>query len=195
MSLVLDTAPAAVVTKAEAKRHLRIFHDTDDDYIEGLVSAATYHLDGPDGALGRCLGSQKWIWTIDGFPSGNCPLSIPMPPTVSVDAVAYDNTVNVEAAYTGFRVLHPGATTGTYLLPAIDGEYPDTNGEPGCVRVTLTAGYDPLPTTIKHAILLLVSHWFEHREAAVDSGAKFGLLELPFGVRTLLSYHVFRHHT
>ena len=193
MSLVLDTAPAVIVTKAEAKKHLRIFHDDEDEYIESLVSAATYHIDGPDGVIGRCLGEQVWVWTIDGIPS--CPLHIPMPPTISVDAIVYDNVSNVETPYTGFRVLHLDATTGAYILPAIDGVHPTTNGEPGCVRIEFTAGFDPLPASIKHAVLLLVSHWYEHREAAVDTGAKFGLLELPFGVRALLAQHVFRHPT
>ena len=193
MSLVLTAPPAVIVTTAEAKTHLRIFHDDEDDYIDSLVSAATHHIDGPDGAIGRCLGSQTWVWTIDGFQS--CGLHVPMPPTISIGSVKYDNTLNVETTYTGFRTLHLAATTGTTILPAIDGTFPDTNGEPGCVRVTFTAGFETLPATIKQAILLLVSHWYEHREAAVDTGAKFGLLELPFGVQRLLAYHVFRHPT
>ncbi len=195
MSLVIETAPSAIVTTPEAKKHLRIFHSDDDDYIAALVSAATYHIDGPDGILGRCVGEQTWVWTLDGFPSGTCGINIPMPPTISVDDIEYDNALNVATAYTGFRVLRVGATTGAFVLPAINGEYPDTNGEPGSVRVTFTAGFDPVPSTIKHAILLLVSHWYEHREAAVDTGAKFGLLDLPFGVRALLVQHIFRHPT
>ena len=195
MSLVLDTPPSAIISAAEARRHLRILHTRDDTYIDSLIAAATYHVDGPDGALGRCLGEQTWVWTIDGFPAANGCLHIPMPPTVSVDSIVYDNTSNAETAYTGFRELHAGSTTGAYVLPAIDGEYPETNGEPGCVRVTFTAGFETLPATIRHAILLLVSHWNEHREAAVDTGAKFGLLDLPFGVQRLLSPHVFRHPT
>lgn len=195
MSLVLETPPSAIITAAEAKSHLRIRHDRDDTYINSLIAAATYHVDGPDGALGRCLGEQTWVWTIDGFPCDNGRLRIPMPPTISIDEIVYDNTSNVETAYTGFRALHAASTSGAYVLPAIDGEYPETNGEPGCVRVTFTAGFDPLPADIKHAILLLVSHWNEHREAAVDTGAKFGLLDLPFGVQALLAKHVFRHPT
>ena len=193
MSLVLQTPPDAIVTTAEAKKHLRILHDDDDAYIASLVSAATYHADGPDGILGRCLGQQSWLLTLDEFPCG--PLHIPLPPTETVDSIKYDNAANVETTYAGFRTLHLSATTGSYVLPAIGEDYPLTNGEPGCVRVEFTAGYETVPDSIKHGILLLVSHWFEHREAAVDTGAKFGLLELPFGVRALFAQHVFRHPT
>lgn len=194
MSLVIETAPSAILSTADVKKHLRILHDDEDGYIDSLIAAATYHLDGPDGVLGRCIGEQTWVWTIDRFPCGR--MHIPMPPTVSVGAIEYDNPANIAAPYTGFRTLHAGAETGAFVLPAIDGEYPETNGEAGCVRVTFTAGYSgSVPATILWAARLLISHWYEHREAAVDTGAKFGLLELPFGVRALLAQHVFRHPT
>lgn len=191
MSLVVTVPPAAFISAAEAKAALRIYHDDDDAFIDTLIAAATYHLDGDDGVLGRALASQTLVLTLDGFPCDR--LHIPVSPTISVTSITYDNAAGVSTPLVGFRTMHAAAQTGTYLLPALNGAWPDTNGEPGAVRVTFVAGHSTVPPTIRHAILLLVGHWYEHREAALDTGAKFGLLELPLGVQRLLAQHVFRH--
>lgn len=44
---------------------------------------------------------------------------------------------------------------------------------------------DPVPATIRQAILMLAAHWYENREAALP-GAPFAV---PFGVHDLLQSH------
>lgn len=58
MGAVVITPPQPIVSRDEAKRHLRVEHSGDDAYIDGLVAVATGWLDGPDGWLGRALGEQ-----------------------------------------------------------------------------------------------------------------------------------------
>ncbi|OLS51863.1 head-tail connector protein [Rhodovulum sulfidophilum] len=58
---VLVTPPSApVVSLEDAKMHLRIDHADQDAMIEGLVLAATAHLDGWRGVLGRAIMPQVW---------------------------------------------------------------------------------------------------------------------------------------
>jgi uncharacterized phiE125 gp8 family phage protein len=72
---VLVTPPvAAPVSLAEAKAHLRVDFDDEDALISGLIDAATQHLDGWSGVLGRALMPQTWEMSLDRFPAGaiNC---------------------------------------------------------------------------------------------------------------------------
>lgn len=58
MRVVVVTSPVPFITADQAKRHLRVEGDDENEYIEGLIAVATAWIDGPDGWLGRALGSQ-----------------------------------------------------------------------------------------------------------------------------------------
>ena len=60
MLRLVTAATEPILTLEEAKLHLRVDHDDDDDLIEALVAAVTARLDGRDGILGRCLRAQTW---------------------------------------------------------------------------------------------------------------------------------------
>ena len=201
MHLRLITAPTdTILTTAEAKAHLRIYHSDEDGYIDAIVAGVTANIDGAEGWMGRCWESQQWELTIDRFPKNNeyglVAIDVPLPPLISVDEILYDDGdgVEQELAVASVRVIGEGSTGGAYILPIVDAEWPETQDEPASVRIKFTAGYaNGTPESVKWAVRLMVSHFFEHREAAVDTGAKFGLLELPFGVVTLLMPHRYWH--
>jgi len=72
---IRTTPPATLpVSLTEAKLHLRVDHDDEDLLIEGLIGAATDHLDGWTGILGRCLEEQEWRQDFDGFENFRLPL-------------------------------------------------------------------------------------------------------------------------
>lgn len=56
------------VSLEEAKAHLRVDFGDDDLYVAGLIEAATAHLDGWSGILGRALVTQTWRQDLCGFP-------------------------------------------------------------------------------------------------------------------------------
>ncbi len=66
--------------------------------------------------------------------------------------------------------------------------WPQSQWRPEAVTIRYTAGYAPgadLPEPFKTAIKLLVYHYYNHREAIVES---FGTLhELPMGVQAVLA--------
>ena len=45
---------------------------------------------------------------------------------------------------------------------------------------------DPIPATIKQAVLMLSAHWYEVREATLTGGSSY---VVPFGVHDLLQAH------
>ena len=58
MTYALVAAPAAMpVTLADAKAHLRVTSDAEDDMITGLIAAATHYLERD---TGQALIDQQW---------------------------------------------------------------------------------------------------------------------------------------
>lgn len=182
MGLRLVTpATADIVTLAEAKSHLHVLFDDDDVYIQSLCDAARDWLTGETAWLGCSVVSQVWELTRESFPSGK--IVIPRPPLITVDGVFYtpaDGGAEVEIA--DFRTI--GATTAYngYILPAKNSAWPETDNEPGSVRIAFTAGFASVPPAIRHAAMLLVGHWYENREASSESKME----GLPMAVDALL---------
>src|SRR5678809_194962 len=97
MALELITPPEETpVTLEEAKAHLRIDHDDDDVYVQGLIDAATGMVDGRYGSLGRALEPQTWELVLDRFPCWPYHICIPLPPLLSVDSITYTDGDDVE---------------------------------------------------------------------------------------------------
>lgn len=176
----MTPASATIVSTAEAKAHLRVFHEDDDAYIDGLVAAAQDWISGEKNWLGRAVVEQGWELTLCAFPVGR--VDLPKPPLKSVDGVFYTPANGVEVSLVGFRVLDVGVADGGYILPAISAAWPTTNGQPGSVRIAFKAGFATVPPSVKHAALLMIGHWYENREAA----SEVKITDLPMAVDALL---------
>lgn len=181
----LVTPPAEMpVSLAEAKAHLRKDDADEDGLIGGLIAAAVAHLDGSTGVLGRCLIEQTWRQDLDGWPCDGA-VRIPLLPVQSatVEYVVPDGTPI--ALPTDQFDLVTDARGGSLRRP--EGvTWPQIATRPDAVRVTFVAGYGDaaaVPQAIKHAILLLVGHWFENREAVQIGQAP---MELPLAVDALV---------
>lgn len=185
MALTLVTAAAApLVTPAEAKRHCRATDfDDDDAYLTALSEVVSDNIDGALGWVGRSIRQATWRLDLPCFPYWE--LMLPRPPLRSVTEVAYTDEDGASQTYATFRTFSAGATTEQgFILPAHDGEWPDTQDEtPNAVRVTFEAGYDAVPTAVKHAALLMIGHLYEHREDA----SEMNINEMPFASKALLA--------
>jgi len=182
---VRTVAPAsAVASTAEARAACQIDDEVTDHntLLDRLVSAATAHLDGWRGVLGRCIVTQTWRQDFDAWARV---LRLPFP-DCTVTELRYfedgDDTGTVVAA-TNYDGL--ADELGAYLRLRDDFDLPGDLAETRAVRVTFTAGFGATaPEDIKHAVLLLVAHWFANREA-VNLGNTG--TELPLGVAALIA--------
>lgn len=191
MRLVRTSAPAVEpVSLDEAKAHLRIDGTDEDALIASLISAAAARLDGRDGVLGRCLITQSWRLTLDGFAPE---IELPLPPVQSVDSIVYDAPDGSEQtlASESYRALGLGDAASARLRPTPGLGWPPVATASATVRITLTAGYGPqpadVPEPIRTAIKMHVGHLFEHRESVLIGSGFF--LETPQGVDDFLANH------
>lgn len=123
---------------------------------------------------------------LEKFPQKELFILVPMPPLREVISLEYydtndeNQTLTEDVDFAKITNVEPGVLS---LLSA--SIWPDTSTKrKDAVRITLSAGCDELPAPIKHAVLLLVAHFYENREAVTsDKGTP---KEVPFTVNTLL---------
>jgi len=191
-SLTRATPPAVEpVTLSEAKAHLRVDASDDDAYIATLITAAREWV---EQYIDRTLVHTQWVMRFDKFPdSGIEPVELPRPPVVfSGTATAVTVTFTQEAGPTStystaeYRVDRY-ATPGT-ILPIYGSTWTPHRQDDNAISVTWWAGYGAsgtsVPAAIRHAILMLIGHWYESRQAAVATGAV--PQDVPYGVTSLL---------
>lgn len=175
-------APAETpVSLAECKSHLRITASTEDDYIHDLLDAAVAFTDGM-GALGKAMVTQKWRQYFGPNP-GSVRLAI-LPVQAVTKIAYYDPDGNEQTAtLTDFDVFGNGQATS--VQPSAGKSWPTTQDRPDAIWIEYESGYGDaadVPTPLKHAIKMLVAHWYEHRENAVEAAQ----VAVPFGYDALI---------
>lgn len=164
MSFSLITPPAVEpLTLAAAKAHLNGPPDEDDALVSTLIKVARQAV---EQHTGRALINQTWRLTLDNF-SDEMELKAG---ASSVDQIQYQATDNAtQTLATSVYELRPG------FIPVIGRKYgqawPSVLSHPGSVTVEFVAGYgaaaDDVPEPIKHAMKMIISQLYEHREEVV----------------------------
>jgi uncharacterized phiE125 gp8 family phage protein len=149
----------------EAKAHLRVDHFDDDALITVLIEAATSHLDGWTGVLGRALVTQTWSQSFDAFSDR---LRLPMPAASVTSLTCINQAGTTITVAEGDYVLSADAL-GSFVEPTYDVEWPTPRDQSRAVTVTFTAGgaVADVPAALKAAILLMVGDLYSNREGVV----------------------------
>lgn len=175
------------VSLEEVKAHLRVDHDEEDDLLAAAIVAARSHV---ESATRRVLVAQTWRVHLDRWPRQRL-IRLPVAPLISVDEMRVRTgdgpTVVDDEDYAVDTASVPGR-----LFLSGDVPSPTTRG-PGAIEIDLTAGYGALassvPSPLRHAIRMLVAHWYEQRGAVADGhvGAT-----VPLGFAALIApYRIF----
>lgn len=158
MTPVLVTAPTdQPVSLADLKAHCRVDSNDEDGLIDMYASAAVAYLDGWSGVLGRCIMPQTWQISAT---AGD--VVLPMPDATSISA-AYE---------AGANDLTPTATPSGPCVTI-------TEGCDITFTCAMPAHFLPLA---KHAVMLLVGHWYSNREAVGAS-----MQETPMALDAILT--------
>ncbi|WP_424360246.1 head-tail connector protein [Methylocystis parvus] len=200
-SLVTKSA-TPIVSLAEAKRQTNTVDFNDDDILlTAIVDAVTALLDLENGVIGRPLLSQSWQFTapepspLAGNPymRGHTPRTgflLTRAPLQAVTKVEYlQNGAYVD--FTASAVTRQVTKEATLIRVADGTAWPRYDVDEAAWRITARLGYGDnaadIPAAIRQAALLLVSHFYQNREATTGFGSN--LQELPLGVAALLMPH------
>jgi uncharacterized phiE125 gp8 family phage protein len=180
--------PAAEqITRTEAKLHCHVDSTDEDAAFDRLIRLARQSA---QDYTGRTVARCTLETARDAFPFGRV-LSLPGGPVASVTSVTYldDDEVSQTLAASEY-VLDDYAMPERLVLDS-SSSWPTTADVPNAVRVRYLAGYSlpadnpqthPLPEPIRQAMLLLIGHLHENREASVERA----LAEIPLGYYSLL---------
>jgi uncharacterized phiE125 gp8 family phage protein len=173
---------AEPISLADAKLHLRLSETAEDALLARLITASREFC---ENITRRALATQIITAFLDDFPCRGY-FELPRPPLQSVTSVKYKDSAGVETTMTpaiGY-IVDAESNVGRVMLP-YGCTWPSFVPYPvNPIRVEYIAGYcaaNPIPESIKQAMLLLVGHWYTNREA---TGTATGQIEL--AVKALL---------
>ncbi|HET6390789.1 head-tail connector protein [Hyphomicrobium sp.] len=164
MSLVMTMPPAVEpVSVADAKAHMRIDGDDEDVLIASLLLTSRLHI---EVALSLALVTQKWKLTLDRWPRGR-DVELPLSPLRSIDEIRVKDAAGVASVVPAESYLvdiasRPPRLVWNNQVP------PSPQVRANGIEIEITAGFgasaESVPAPLKHAILMLTAHWYEHRD-------------------------------
>ncbi len=166
------------VSLDEAKDHLRVIGDDDDNYINSLLLAAT---EWAEKFQNRTFVTRERKMELDAFQTIICP---PYPPLISATIQYVDTNGTTQTLSSTYYRINTGSEPGR-ITEAYGYYWPITREVTGTVTITYTAGYGAkakVPDDVKAAIKLIVGHLYEHREAV----SEVTLNEVPMAAKSLL---------
>lgn len=206
MNLSLVTGPTLEpVTLGEAKAHCRISVPDDDALLAGYILAARQYVERQTEraiitqTFDLKLSSVFWNQGQGGWPvywDGACyqtGIEVPKAPLQSVTSINYVDTAGASQllASNQYQVTRTnGEGLNGLIVPAYGVVWPALRGMPDAVTVRFVAGYgglEQVPHGLRQAMLFLIAHWYENREAVISGTI---IADVPLAVDSLL--HQFR---
>lgn len=183
MALVMRTAPGCEpISVAEAKAYLRIDGSSEDILISSLILTSRLHI---EAALGLALISQGWRLVLDRWPRSGA-VKLPLRPMQDITEVRVLDADGIPKIVNANSYVVDTAGVPPRLIATVAG-WPKQGRAANGIEIDLTAGYGgeakDVPEPIRQALLMLVAHWYEHRDP-VEIGSD--AVAIPSGVSRLL---------
>jgi len=183
MTSYLVAGPAGEpVSLAQAKAFLKIDDDAEDALITTLIGAARLHV---EGVTGKALLAQSWRIVLDAWPETGW-VKLPVMPLIAVSAIT---TLDDNGAGHALDLGSVFADGERLIVPRAIADMPPLQERQG-IEIDYLAGFgsdpDDVPADLKQAMLGLVAHWYEHRDAVIVAGS--GAL-VPSGFDRLVAAH------
>lgn len=181
-ALTLVTPPEVEpITLAEAKEHLRVDFNDDDDYITALITASRMIT---EDRTSRALITQTWDYVLDDFPDKDY-INLRKPTLQSVTYVHYiDSSGATGVMPTADYVVDTDSIPGRIFL-GFAKIWPVVILQPAsAVRVRMICGYgdaaESVPVPLIHAMKYLISQWYEQREPVILSRSQLMPVPMTF---------------
>ncbi len=173
------------LTLDEAKAHLRVDADDEDDLITAYLTAARSFY---EAAIWRSLITQTLAVRMVEWPYCEY-IQLPRPPIQSVTSVVYtDSDGNTSTMSAGDYTVFNNGDHGLLWLGYGNG-WPSVTLQPGpSIVITYVVGYGlaaAVPELDKQAIRLILGHFYENREEVVAIPG-ISLAQLPMAVQSII---------
>lgn len=168
------TAPTdEPIDSTEVKKHIAIdsSETTFDTQINDYIKAATAYI---EVATGRQICTATYDLIVDRFPAGRVAINIPKGQLQSITHIKYIDGDGVQTTLSSSKYKVSDSREPGIIQPAFNEVWPVSRREIDAVEIRFVCGYgdsDATPEGIKQAALLLVGHYFEHREAVAFNAA------------------------
>ena len=158
-----------VITLTQAKEHLRITHDYEDDVIQSFIDASVI---AAENYTGRYLHTYDVVLKTTEFGSS---VVLQYAPLIDDDAVVitYYDLDNVEQtlASTYYDVLYRNGEPEIFYNPKLT--LPSVYERNDAVKIAYQSGYTTVPEAFKQYCKLVVTFLYENRSDSVDKLPRF----------------------
>lgn len=164
MGLVLLSGPSAEpLSLDEVKAHLRVDGAAEDALLQSLVLTSRLHI---EAALGLALMTQSWRLVLDAWPSDSV-VKLPIAPVQSISEMRVKAADGVPSVVDATTYALDTSGRPARVAPK-NGVWPVPGRKLAGIEIDLVAGFGPtandVPEPVRQALLLLVAHWYEHRD-------------------------------
>lgn len=180
MRLELVTAPdVEPVTLTEAKAHCRVDASAEDAIITSLIPAARLFI---EKYAAIALVNQTWraYFDLKSAAALYTYVSLPLGTIQSITSIKTYDTDNAATTFDSSNYY----LSGNRIVLNDNCDWPTFRRVYDTLEITFVAGFgsaSDVPQPIKQALLMLVAHWYENREAVSDPINQQGVL-MPIGV-------------
>lgn len=181
MNITVSTAPTKQpLILSEARDHLQVTHDRDDNYISSLIRAATRIA---ESYTGRKLITQTLTVELDSHEAHGV-IQLPYAPVSSLTSFSTYDTDGTATAVDS-TLYYLSGTNPAFLVPN-NGGWSLYRTHKAAVLVYVV-GYGSsgtsLPDDITHALKIIVADLYHNKESVTD---KLALVEVPMSAKALL---------
>lgn len=162
------TAPTRYALElADAKQQLNLIGSADDDLLlVDLIKAAHEYI---ETATDLTLTTTSYRVVLRVLPESS-ELVLPKPPVSAVSSFSYYDENNASQTFTDYYLRTDGNSHSRILLNR-DASWPNLYDRWDAVTIDYTAGIGAnaaaMPATVRHAMRLLVAHWYDNRESVL----------------------------
>lgn len=204
MNIQLVTKPASYpVTLQEVKAHCRVDSDTEDAYLDLLISAATEYA---EKTIGQALVHRTYKLFLDAWPGDGDDwwdgvregaisdirktrnyVELPYPPLSSITHVKTYDDAGTPTTFASSGYFADTASVPGRLVLRIGSSWPTYSRAANGIEIQYVAGYgatqNGVPESARLAIMQLVALWYEQREPAISGTI---VASVPFHIERIL---------
>lgn len=165
----------------ELKDSARIDGEDEDDLIDGLIASAAKTV---EEMCGRSLMPQTWDLKLYGV-TGDEKVRLKSAPVSSISAISYQDETDTTQTMDTANFYLFADDDRAYVQPKAGTSWPTTFDRPDALTISYVAGYasrDAVPEELKQAVILLATHWYEHRTLVGHER----MVDIPFTVGHLV---------